>query len=133
MTTPMDDDHLLSLLAESLADTRPPADAVEAAYAAYGWRTLDADLARLIEDSQVEVAGFREAAFSRIVAYETDFGTIELSIDNDIVEARVTPPPETLLLCQVSGTADKIVDFPGDGNDVADSSTTTPGSAHDFP
>jgi len=113
MTTPMDDDNLLSLLSESLTDNQPPADAIEAAYAAYGWRTLEADLARLIEDNQIEVAGFREAAFSRVVAYETDTATVEVLIDNDVFEVRVDPVPPTLRLRQTTGTTELTLDDTG--------------------
>lgn len=113
MTTPMNDDKLLSLLSESLADDRPSPETVEAAYAAFGWRTLDADLAKLIEDSQVEVVGFREAAYSRIVTYETEVGAVEVSIDQDRFEILVTPAPTRLLLCQVPDSRELTVD--GDG------------------
>lgn len=113
MTTPMSNDKLLSLLAESLDDDRPPPDAIDAAYAAYGWRTLDADLAQLIEDSQVEVVGFREAAFSRIVAYRTEYGGIEVSIDGDHCQIDVDPAPTTLIARRTSGTSELDVDENG--------------------
>ncbi len=113
MTAPMNDDNLLSLLGETLADDRPPPDAIEAAYAAFGWRTLDADLAQLIEDSQVEVVGFREAAFSRIVGYETDFGTIEVSIDNDLFQIELSPVPVKVMLDQTSGSRELALDDAG--------------------
>lgn len=113
MTAPMNDDKLLSLLGESLADDQPPADAIEAAYAAYGWRTLDADLAQLIEDSQVEVVGFRDAAFSRVVAYQTSFGTIQVSIDNNVFEASISPAPAKLLLRQTTDSRELAVNDAG--------------------
>ncbi|MDH3679298.1 MAG: hypothetical protein OEV40_05035 [Acidimicrobiia bacterium] len=113
MTAPMNDDKLLSLLGESLADDRPSADAIEAAYAAFGWRTLDADLAQLIEDSQVEVVGFRDAAFSRIVAYETDLGTIEVSIDNDRFQAEIAPVPTKLVLRRTTDSRELPLDDAG--------------------
>lgn len=113
MTAPMNDDKLLSLLGESLADDRPPTDAIEAAYAAYGWRTLDADLAQLIEDSQVEVVGFRDAAYSRVVAYETDLGTIEVSIDNKHFRAEITPIPTKLVLRRTTDSRELAVNDAG--------------------
>lgn len=113
MTAPMNDDELLTLLAESLADDRPPADAIEAAYAAYGWRTLEADLAQLIEDSQVEVVGFRDAAYSRIVSYETDLGTIEVSIASDAVQVVIDPLPAELVLRRTADSRELPVDDAG--------------------
>jgi hypothetical protein len=109
----MNDDDVLSLLAESLADDQPPAVAVEGAYAAYGWRNLDAELARLIEDSQVEVVGFRDAAYSRVVSYETEHGTVELSVDHQIFSITVSPQPQKLVLRQLSGGRQLAVDDAG--------------------
>ena len=113
MTTPMNDDDLLTLLREALVGDEPPADAMEAAYAAHGWRTLDADLAQLIEDNQVEVVGFRDAAFSRIVAFETDAGSIEVSIDNDVVVATLTPSPTKLVLRRTTDSRELAIDDAG--------------------
>ncbi|MGF1597004.1 MAG: hypothetical protein ACFCVK_08720 [Acidimicrobiales bacterium] len=94
MTSPMDDDTLLSLLGDSLADDRPSDDATEAAYAAFGWRTLDAELARLIDDHHVEVMAFSQTtAFSRVVTYETGHGSIEVAIGDDTVELVARPAP----------------------------------------
>jgi hypothetical protein len=109
----MNDDDLLSLLREALVGDEPPVDAMEAAHAAYGWRTLDADLAQLIEDNQVEVVGFREEAFSRIVSYETDAGTIEVSIDNDLVVAQVAPATATLVLRRTTDSRELALDAAG--------------------
>lgn len=113
MTAPMNDDDLLTLLREALVGDTPPADAMEAAYAAHGWRTLDADLAKLIEDNQVEVVGFRDAAFSRIVSFETDAGTIEVAIDNDLVVANLTPVPAKLVLRRTTDSRELAVDEAG--------------------
>lgn len=113
MTSPMNDDDLLTLLREAMAGDTPPADAMEAAYAAHGWRTLDADLAQLIEDNQVEVVGFRDAAFSRIVAFETGAGSIEVSIDNDLLVATLTPPPTKLVLRRTTDSRELAVDDNG--------------------
>ena len=113
MTEPMNDDDVLSLLAESLDDDQPPVEVIEAAYAAYGWRDVDAAIARLVEDSQVEVVGFRHAAFSRVVAYETDHGTAELSIDHRAFAITVAPRPGKLVLRQPSSSRELAVDDAG--------------------
>lgn len=111
--TPMNDDQLLSLLADSVPDARPPADAVDAAYAAYGWRTLEADLAQLITDSHVEVVGFRDGGYSRVVTYETGLGTVTVSIAADEVVVDVTPAPTSLTLRTTGDARDLAID--GDG------------------
>ena len=80
MTTPMDDDQLLSLLAETLAEPPPPAEAVDAAYAAYGWRELDGQLARLVADEPVEVMGFGQATPTRVLVYAAEGATIEVAV-----------------------------------------------------
>lgn len=97
MTSPMDDNRLLSSLTEMLADP-PPADAVDTAYAAFGWRDLDTQLARLVEDAQVEVVGFGHAAYSRIVSFEADAGFIELSIDNRRMMIETVPAASRVVL-----------------------------------
>jgi hypothetical protein len=109
----MNDDDVLSLLAESLAGERPPVEAIQGAYAAYGWRTLDAELARLTDDSQVEVVGFRDAAFSRVVAFETDHGRVELSVDHHDFDIVVSPRPDKLVLRRLSDTSELAVDDAG--------------------
>ncbi len=113
MTAPMNDDKLLALLGDSLADNQPPSDAIDAAYAAFGWRTLEADLAHLIEDSQVEVVGFREAAFGRVMAYETERGSLEVSLDNDRFQITVAPRPTTVVLRQPLVSRGLMVDETG--------------------
>ncbi len=98
MTAPMDDEDLLLLLSQALAD-KPPDLAIEAAYAAYGWRTLEADLAQLIEDTQVEVVGFEQTGtYSRLVSYQTDGGTIEVAIGDRGIEVSASPVPTKVVL-----------------------------------
>ena len=98
MTEPMDDDHVLALLADALGDDRPPADAVDNAYAAYGWRHLDDELAQLIDDSQVEVVLFRDSAYSRALSYRSEHGAIDVSIADDAFEVVTSPPAESIVM-----------------------------------
>lgn len=99
MTGPMNDEQLLGLVAASLDDDQPPAEVMEAAYAAFGWRTLDADLARLIDDSEPEVVGFQHGAVpSRVLAFETGYGVIEVAVAADGFEVVVRPAPVRVVL-----------------------------------
>lgn len=114
MTPPMNDDELLSLLSDSQADDGPPSVAMEAAYAAFGWRTLEADLAELIEDSQVEVVGFHQgAAYGRLVTFETASGTVEVSMGQDTIEIVANPVPTAIVLRQLSESQELTVDEAG--------------------
>ncbi len=107
MTDQMDDDQLLRLVARSLGDDRPPANAVEAAYAAFAWRTLDADLAQLIEEAQPEVVGFHHPQADtgpsplpvREMAFHTVHGEIRVLIDPDdgAVAVQVAPAPHRVV------------------------------------
>lgn len=107
MTTPMDDDALLALVADAVAGDGPPPDAVEAAYAAFGWRTLEADLAQLFEP---EVVGFlhQPEPAARVVTFTTDHGVIEVAIDGGHVAVAASPPVEAVLLRRPDGTAEPL-------------------------
>lgn len=98
MNPAMSDEELLAHLSAVLADDKPPSDAMEAAYAAFGWRTLDADLAQLIEDSQLEVVMFRQGSHARLLAYESEHGSIELGVDDHSVEITVLPAVGSVVL-----------------------------------
>ena len=113
MTEAMNDDQMLRLLTEALTDYRAPDDAVEAAYMAYGWRTFDADLASLINDSQVEVVGFHRGAYSRRLDYESAHGSIEVGVHNHTFEIVVAPRPERITLCQQNATHELPIDDEG--------------------
>ncbi len=97
MTVPMNDDEMLTLLGESLNHDQPPVEALELAYASFGWRTLEADLAQLIDDSQVEVIGFHHGAYSRLLTYESALGRIEVGVDDDTFEVVTTPAAQRIV------------------------------------
>ena len=118
MTEPMPDDQLLALLAETLGDERPPADAVEAAYAAEGWRTIDVDLARLVDDVALEVAGFGTELWSRALAYTAGPARIDVVLHDDELEIGIAPAPAAVTIRWPTGAADLVVDTgsePGSG------------------
>ncbi len=107
MTTPMDDDALLALVADAVAGDGPPPGAVEAAYAAFGWRTLEADLAQLFEP---EVVGFlhQPQPAARVVTFTTDHGVIEVAIDGGHLAVTASPPVDAVVLRRPDGTAEPI-------------------------
>ncbi len=113
MTEPMNDDDMLTLLGESLSDDQPPAEALELAYASFGWRTLEADLAQLIDDSQVEVVGFHHGAYSRLLTYDSALGTIEVGVGDDTFEVVAAPTPQRIMAHRPMVSAEVDLDLNG--------------------
>jgi hypothetical protein len=92
----------LALLAESLDEVeRVPASVFEAAYAAFSWRTIDAELAHLTYDSSSAeaLAGVRsqQAALRAMTFASTSF-TIELQVEPTMLLGQVIPTSEPGLL-----------------------------------
>ncbi|MCP3913443.1 MAG: hypothetical protein GY713_21150 [Actinomycetia bacterium] len=109
----MNDDDMLILLGESLSNDQPPVEAVELAYASFGWRTLEADLAGLIDDIQVEVVGFRLGAYSRLLTYDSAFGTIEVGVEDDAFEVVAAPTPQRVVAHRPTVSAEVDLDQSG--------------------
>jgi hypothetical protein len=64
-------DPLLTSLFNVVANADPvPASVVEAARAAYTWRTIDAELAELTADSAMATAGVRSSSAPRLLTFE---------------------------------------------------------------
>jgi hypothetical protein len=61
------------------ADPVPPA-VVEAARAAYTWRTVDAEIAELIADSTVASAGIRSSTPPRLLTFEAAGIEVEVEV-----------------------------------------------------
>ena len=112
MTSAMNDDRLLSLLSEMLADSPPP-DAMAAAYAAHELRHLDTGLARLMEDLQVEVVGFSGSAPPRTLAYEAQGGTIAVAIDGHNLQLEADPTPRRVDLHRTDVAVELVPDNTG--------------------
>jgi len=94
----MDDDEMLKLLQEALADgggdDEVPAAVVAAAVAAGGWARLDDELAVLVADSADEpvstgVRG-RESGGYRLLTYELDDCTLDCELMPDGLLGQVT-------------------------------------------
>ena len=75
------DDALLALLAEALQVSDPvPEHVVAAARGAVAWRTIDQDLADLVFDSSVELAGVRDPNAARQLTFRSGDVEIELML-----------------------------------------------------
>jgi hypothetical protein len=92
-----DDDQLLAWLDDALREARAvPRDFVDTGLAAYGWRDVDAELARLVRDSADEEdrapVGVRAGRVSR---RNLTFGSarfvIEVEIGPDAVRGQIVP------------------------------------------
>lgn len=77
-----DDDGLIALLRDTLdAIDPPPASAVDAAKAAYTWRTIDTDLATLVSDATSDqLAGARSFSPARVLSFSSGDTMIVLEI-----------------------------------------------------
>jgi hypothetical protein len=84
-------------LAEALKEPRTvPSDVVRAAYGAYAWRSLEAELAELTFDSRAEnpaLAGSRaDRSGPRALTFAGDGLTIELEVGPSGVDGQLVPP-----------------------------------------
>jgi len=100
LTTPDDDEALLRDLSRVTNELDPiPEHVLAAAYAAIGWRTIDAELAELIADSAIDEPALlvRGAAQPRSLTFEAPGLTIELeaehAADDDLhLSGQLVPP-----------------------------------------
>ncbi len=114
-----DDDQLLAELKEAVqaADDVPP-HFIETAKAAFAWRTIDAELARLsydsLDDEQTRLATRAEDATVRALTFVAGRLTIELEITAESVLGQVVPAQAGQLFLligtgqQVSSAIDEI-------------------------
>jgi hypothetical protein len=94
-----DDEQLLALLKEALGDSQAvPPDFIAAGRNAYAWRGVDAELAQLSYDSELDqdaVAGVRaEAASIRALTFTSPHLTIELEVGEDALLGQLVPTGE---------------------------------------
>jgi hypothetical protein len=74
-------DPLLTSLFNVVANVDPvPASVVEAARAAYTWRTIDAELAELTADSAMATAGVRSSSAPRLLTFEGAGVEVEVEV-----------------------------------------------------
>jgi hypothetical protein len=96
-----DDDELLARLATALDHAEPvPPGVLAAAKGAFTWRTVDAELAALVYDSDTDrdLAGVRGAELrARALTFEYADVVVELEVDDEadgrVVTGQVAPPP----------------------------------------
>lgn len=93
-----DDLQLLAKVREVYAEIDPvPPHVVAAAKAAIAWRSIDSELAELVEDTELTpVAGVRSGAAPRLVTFEADTLTVEVEIsetgDRRRLMGQMVPP-----------------------------------------
>ncbi len=82
MTDSMNEQELLALLGDALAAVDPiPEHVTAAAHEAIMWRTLDAELAKLVFDSSVdELVGLRSTGSDRQVTFRAPGVEIEVAV-----------------------------------------------------
>ncbi len=107
MTDHFTDEQLLDRLRGVLARVDPvPAVVVESARDSYGWRTLDAELARLVADSLLATASVRGSA-ARLLTYHAGDLTIEVEVTEIAGRLRVlgqVVPPQAARVLAEPGT-----------------------------
>ncbi len=91
-------------LIRALANEPMPERVVEAAKAAYTWRTIDAELATLSFDSAMAgTVGTRSGRATRELTFEADSGEVEVAVGTDgAVVGQIVPPQRATV--EVIGT-----------------------------
>jgi hypothetical protein len=81
-TSDHNDDRLLTLLRESIQERDPvPAAVLEAARGSFTWRTIDAELAEIAEDSALTpLAGVRGGEGPRLITFESPSATVVVEV-----------------------------------------------------
>ena len=132
------DDALLALLSKALGAADPVPDHVlAAARGAVAWRTIDQDLADLVFDSSVDLAGVRDPNASRQLTFRSDDVEIELmlvdSAPRRLVGQLVPAMTTTVRLegteTQVEQTTDRFGRFTFDGVQTGPVRITVPATA----
>jgi hypothetical protein len=117
------DERLIAELRDLLGRTDPvPAEVTEFARAALGWRTLEADLAELLEDSVLESGALATTRSGAVASRRLGFRAADLSLD---VELSTTEAGSRRLLGQLApAPARATVEVQGlDGEVIASAET----------
>lgn len=91
-----DDETLMELLRSAMSSARVPRHVVEAGYAAFSWRAIDAELAALTFDSASEDpvgAGTRasQRARIRVMTFSSNALSIEIEVGDDALLGQIVP------------------------------------------
>ena len=97
MNSPWTDDELLQELAAVLAEEQADEHVIQAAEAAFSWRTVDADLLSLVLDSDAEPAVGVRGRHSgpgepRVLMFRGEQLAVEVEIDDAGIVGQLTPP-----------------------------------------
>jgi hypothetical protein len=100
-----EDDDLISALEEALrARQAVPDEFVEAGKAAFAWRNIDAELARLtydsIRDHELATSVRTEQATIRALTFTSPRLTIELEVTSDAVVGQIVPAQTATVIVQ---------------------------------
>jgi hypothetical protein len=105
------DEQLLQTLRAALDRTDPMPEAIRAAaYAAFAWRDIDAELAALIADSAETPipAGVRTAADHRLLTFRAPGTEIEIEVAGErlrqLTGQLVPPGPASITVCWPAGS-----------------------------
>ena len=108
-----DDDELFTELSAAVRETSTPPDSfVQAAKAAYTWRSIDEELELLslsFDSSLVHDAGVRAPATrDRMLVFENEELTLTLEVDGQVVMGQVIPPhADRITLEAADGSVDE--------------------------
>jgi hypothetical protein len=118
-------DPLLTALRNVVANADPvPPSVVEAARAAYVWRTIDAELAELTADSAMATSGVRSSSAPRLLTFEGAGVEVEVEVaetgSTRRLSAQLVPVGPAQVTVRWSGgtketTADELGRFAVDG------------------
>jgi len=114
----LDEDRLAAELARVLSVADPvPAAVVDAARHSFGWRELDAELAKLVADSRLAAASVRGDP-GRLLSFQAGDRTLEIEVtrldDRLRILGQVVPPgPAQVRAEQPAGTLDVTADHLG--------------------
>jgi hypothetical protein len=114
-----EDIGLLSALGEMFDEIDPvPPDVVRAGYAAFTWRTVDAELAQLAEDSMLAGAGSVRGADTRLLTFEAPSVSVvvevtEIGERRKLVGQLIPACSDTLRIEHPAGTTTVTVDGQG--------------------
>ena len=99
-----DDDVLLGLLRDALAEEDVPDDAVATALAAFRLRSVDEELAELVADSLVDGVAMRhDDQGPRQVTFRADDLRIELELAEDLVLGVLGPAGTWTVIVETTG------------------------------
>jgi hypothetical protein len=105
----MTDDELLAELGEAVrAAAEVPASFRDAGRAAFAWRTVDEELALLVDDTVV-LAGSRSDATLRAMTFACAALIVELEVTQDALLGQLVPPqPGTVDIQTATGRAQTV-------------------------